>query len=203
MIQHLERIEQRAPHTVRSAIWGGLHVPHAWCGTELLRSVSRGWLDSDLNPVCSLAVYLALRQETLNDRNVGRGGPATPHPLRTMSPAAASERVVTPERRGTPVCSAHSPEAPSRPEHAADRPTARPPNRYRQDLCRVEGTLVGPCEVLTVQMTGCAGAVRRWPGSQRTCGPTSGGVPNGASSERGAAPPTRPGGHRHGHAYRP
>jgi hypothetical protein len=74
MIQRLERIEQRAPHTVWSAIWGDLRIPHAWYGTELLRSVSRGSLDSDLNPVCSLAVYLAMRQETLNDRNVGRGG---------------------------------------------------------------------------------------------------------------------------------
>jgi hypothetical protein len=158
MIHRLDRIEQRATHTVRWPYGGGLHVPHAWYGTELLQSVSRGWLGSDPNPVCSPAVYLAMRQETLNGRNIGRraGHSAS---LEDNVACCREQAVVTLGRPGTPVCYARLPEAPTRPEHVD--PTARPPNRSRQNLYRVEGTLVGPCEVLAVQMNGRAGAVRR------------------------------------------
>jgi predicted SAM-dependent methyltransferase len=80
MIQQFERLEQQAPDGVRTAVWSSLRVPHfvvrrkvvsnylashtvrklqVGCGGNILS----GWLNSDLNPVRSMGVYLANLQE--------------------------------------------------------------------------------------------------------------------------------------------
>jgi predicted SAM-dependent methyltransferase len=95
MIQRIERLEQRVPSSVRSAVWGGLRIPHqvvrhkvvsdylashavrklqVGCGGNILS----GWLNSDLNPVRSMGVYLANRR--MSDTNRG----AAPRPLRDV-----------------------------------------------------------------------------------------------------------------------
>lgn len=80
MIRQFERIEQRTPDPIRSAVWGGLRAPYrvvrraviaeyfakhtvrklqVGCGGNILT----GWLNSDLNPIRSIGVYMASREE--------------------------------------------------------------------------------------------------------------------------------------------
>lgn len=108
MIQQIERLEQRAPNRVRSAVWGGLRIPHhlvrhkvvsdylashpvrklqIGCGGNILN----GWLNSDLNPVRSMGVYLANHQESRASERV------TPHPLRDIIFVDATRQLPFPD----------------------------------------------------------------------------------------------------------
>ncbi len=101
MIQQLERLEQRAPDGIRSAVWSGLRLPHLvvrgrviadylashsvrklqiGCGGNILS----GWLNSDLNPVRSIGVFLASREESHGREQLVANGVGTPHPLRDI-----------------------------------------------------------------------------------------------------------------------
>ena len=101
MIQQIERLEQRAPNRVRSAVWGGLRIPHQLvrhkvvsdyieshavrklqigCGGNILS----GWLNSDLNPIRSMGVYIANHQESPASEADGTMRRPTPHPLRDI-----------------------------------------------------------------------------------------------------------------------
>lgn len=101
MIQQIERLEQRAPNRVRAAVWGSLRIPHhlvrhkvvsdylashpvrklqIGCGGNILS----GWLNSDLNPVRSMGVYIANHQEDHASEGNGAHEQATPHPLRDI-----------------------------------------------------------------------------------------------------------------------
>lgn len=79
-LERLERIEQRMPNRVRAAVWGSLRVPHrvvrrrvvaAYLATHSVRKLQigcggnllSGWLNSDLNPVRSLGIYLATHRD--------------------------------------------------------------------------------------------------------------------------------------------
>jgi predicted SAM-dependent methyltransferase len=87
MIERLERIEQRMPNRVRAAVWGSLRVPHrvvrrrvvaAYLATHPVRKLQigcggnllSGWLNSDLNPVRSLGIYLATHREGWRSESV-------------------------------------------------------------------------------------------------------------------------------------
>jgi predicted SAM-dependent methyltransferase len=95
MIAQFERLEQRTPDGVRSAVWGGLTLPHhlvrhkviadylvshrvtklqIGCGGNILR----GWLNSDRNPVRSMGVYFANQRESHPSKRI------LLHPLRDI-----------------------------------------------------------------------------------------------------------------------
>lgn len=124
MIQQLERLEQRAPHRVRAAVWGCLRAPHRivrrsvvagylathpvrrlqiGCGGNLLG----GWLNSDLNPVRSLGVYLATRQDGRTRGSVGPGGREALHPLKDIIFLDATKALPFPDETFDYVFSEH------------------------------------------------------------------------------------------------
>lgn len=97
MIHRLERLEQRTPDGVRAAVWSSLRLPHyavrhkvvsdylashrvrklqVGCGGNILN----GWLNSDLNPVRSMGVYLANRQEMREEAGSAESESAVPAP---------------------------------------------------------------------------------------------------------------------------
>lgn len=98
MIQQLERLEHRAPDGMKAAVWGTLRTPHrilrpkvisdylashpvrklqVGCGGNILD----GWLNSDLNPVRSMGVYIANRQDAQQHGRQTESERATPNPL--------------------------------------------------------------------------------------------------------------------------
>ena len=108
MIQQIERLEQRAPNGIKSAVWGGLRIPHQivrhrvvseylashsvrklqiGCGGNILA----GWLNSDLNPVRSMGVYIANRQGSPSSKGVA------PRPLRDVIFVDATKRLPFPD----------------------------------------------------------------------------------------------------------
>ncbi len=118
MIQQIERLEQRAPRGVKSAVWGSLRIPHQivrhrvvsnylashavrklqiGCGGNILP----GWLNSDLNPVRSMGVYIANRQGSHD------GGRVPPRPLRDVIFVDATKQLPFPDGAFDYVFSEH------------------------------------------------------------------------------------------------
>lgn len=124
MIEQLERIEQRMPNRVRSAVWGSLRVPHrvvrrrvvaAYLATHPVRKLQigcggnllSGWLNSDLNPVRSMGVYLATHQDGRRRGGVMPDGWGAAHPLKDIIFLDATNALPFPDETFDCVFSEH------------------------------------------------------------------------------------------------
>jgi predicted SAM-dependent methyltransferase len=118
MIQQIERLEQRTPSSVKSVVWGSLRIPHQVVRTRVIGeylashyvrklqvgcggNILAGWLNSDLNPVRSMGVYMANRRQSEARYD------AAPHPLRDVIFVDATKRLPFRDRTFDYVFSEH------------------------------------------------------------------------------------------------
>ncbi len=124
MIRQFERLEQRTPDPIRSAVWSGLRAPYrvvrravigdyfanhavrklqVGCGGNVLT----GWLNSDLNPIRSIGVFLASRDEEPDSGSVVMDLRSNPHPLTGIIYVDATKRLPFPDASFDYVFSEH------------------------------------------------------------------------------------------------
>jgi predicted SAM-dependent methyltransferase len=126
VIQQLERLERRTPRWLRATVWASLRVPHRMVRHHVIAdylashpvrklqigsggNILLGWLNSDLNPVRSMGVYLATLHrpnESVSSVEDGRVR-GRRHPLRDVIFVDATKKLPFPDGAFDNVFSEH------------------------------------------------------------------------------------------------